>query len=35
MNLIREITYQNNLSKKKKILNKIKKSLSSLIKNKN
>jgi glucose-6-phosphate isomerase len=35
MNLIREITYQNNLSKKKKNLNKIKKSLSSLIKNKN
>ena len=35
MNLTREITYQNNLSKKKKNLNKIKKSLSSLIKNKN
>jgi len=35
MNLTREITYQNNLSKKKKNLNIIKKSLSSLIKNKN
>ena len=35
MNLTREITYQNNLSKKKKNLNIIEKSLSSLIKNKN